>query len=199
MKALAFILGRKKRLGGIAVGLVTVLVAGGAALAAIGGGGTINGCYAKRDGSLRVIDPTAQCKSGEAALNWNVAGPQGPQGNPGAQGPKGDAGPQGPSGPQGPQGPKGDTGPQGPPGPSWSPGYVNVHGDRIEPGPFGNATATVTCPSGKRVLGGGYTSWNVTVSTSRPSPFNSSGAWEIRADAGALGGWLFPYAICGNA
>ena len=100
---------------------------------------------------------------------------------------------------EGPPGPKGEIGPQGPAGPTWSPGYGYVPGEKVEPGPFGSATATVTCPSGKRVLSGGYSLWNATVTTSRPSPFNPSGAWEIKMEAGAIGGWLYPYAVCGNA
>ena len=50
---------------------------------------TISGCYAKSNGSLRVIDAEsgASCVSNkETALSWNQ---QGPQGLPGPQGPAG--------------------------------------------------------------------------------------------------------------
>jgi hypothetical protein len=61
------------------------------------------------------------------------------------------AGPQGAAGPQGPQGPKGDKGDTGSPGIS---GYQRVVG----PGPLLNAgehaTATASCPAGKKVIGG---------------------------------------------
>jgi hypothetical protein len=57
-----------------------------------------------------------------------------------------------PAGPQGPQGPKGDKGDSGAPGIS---GYERV----VALGPVLNAgdhaTATATCPAGKKVLGGG--------------------------------------------
>src|SRR5436305_15320595 len=101
MKALTWILGRK-RLAVIPIALAVAVVGGGVALATIPSNGTISGCFAKRDGALRVIDGTAtSCKATEAALAWNQTGPQGPQGPQGAQGPKGDAGPQGPQGPAG--------------------------------------------------------------------------------------------------
>ena len=77
--------------------------------------GVIHACYhvngqgqLDSDADLRVIDPTGNgnadtkaCKRHEAALDWNQAGAQGPQG------------PQGAQGDTGPQGPKGDTGPAG--------------------------------------------------------------------------------------
>jgi hypothetical protein len=87
------------------------------------------------------------------------AGPQGPTGTAGPQGPqgpkgdKGDPGSQGAPGIPGIQGPKGDKGDTGPPGIS---GYQRVLGPytpNLVPGTAG--TATVTCPPGKKVLGGG--------------------------------------------
>jgi len=108
----------RKTLAGAAVGLAVLIVGGGVAMATIpGSGGVINGCYNKTGGALRVIDPgVASCSNGEAALNWNETGPQGPQGpkgDPGPQGAKGDLGAQGPSGPQGAKGDQGPTGPKG--------------------------------------------------------------------------------------
>src|SRR5215467_13694795 len=79
--------------------MAVLAVGSGVALATIpGSGGVVSGCYAKKDGTLRVIDSTAQCRSGEAALNWNQTGPQGPQGAQGPQGPQGATGPQGVAG-----------------------------------------------------------------------------------------------------
>ena len=87
MKPIVLMLARRKRLTGVAVGLVALLAFGGVALATIpGSGGAISGCYAKKDGSLRVIDATTQCRSGENALTWNQTGPQGPKGDAGAEG-----------------------------------------------------------------------------------------------------------------
>jgi len=42
--------------------------------------GVFYGCYAK-SGSLRLVDPPAtQCKAGEVAVSWNIAGQPGPPG-----------------------------------------------------------------------------------------------------------------------
>jgi hypothetical protein len=71
------------------------ILAGGAAYAAIpGGGGVITGCYSKKNGSLRVIDAEAgaKCDNASVTLTWNQQGPAGPQGPAGAQGPPGPAG-----------------------------------------------------------------------------------------------------------
>jgi hypothetical protein len=132
----AFVLGRnRKRLGGVAVALVA-LVAGGAAFATIGTGSAISGCYAKKDGQLRVLDPpTAHCKPSELALAWGQAGPQGPKGDAGAAGP---AGPKGDTGPAGPAGPKGDTGPAGSAGPRGGTGADGAAGPQGAPGPKGD-------------------------------------------------------------
>jgi hypothetical protein len=62
------------------------VAAGGIAYAAIPDtSGVIHACYAKRDGTLRVIDnSTTSCNtSKEQDLSWNEVGPQGPPG-PGA-------------------------------------------------------------------------------------------------------------------
>ena len=53
---------------------------------------------------------------------------QGPQGERGPQGVKGDTGAQGPQGERGPQGVKGDTGAQGEAGKIYKP-YVTENGD----------------------------------------------------------------------
>src|ERR1041384_2375829 len=98
-------------------------IAGGVtyAVADIGGGGVINGCYKSQNGQLRLIDPaTDHCLPSATAISWNQRGPQGPPGPTGPAGPtgprgrRGDTGPTGPAGPTGLQGPKGDTGPTGP-------------------------------------------------------------------------------------
>jgi hypothetical protein len=78
-----------------------VAIAGGItyAVADIGGGGVINGCYKTVNGQLRLIDPaTDSCHPSETPISWSQTGPQGPKGDPGPPGP---AGPQGPAGPPG--------------------------------------------------------------------------------------------------
>jgi hypothetical protein len=85
--------------------VVVVAIAGGVtyAVADIGGGGVINGCYKSVNGQLRLIDPaTDNCNPSETPISWNQAG---------TPGPKGDKGDPGPPGPQGPKGDKGDPGP----------------------------------------------------------------------------------------
>jgi hypothetical protein len=86
------------------VAAVAVVVAiGGIAYAAIpSSNGTIQGCYQKANGSLRVVESATECKKNEQAISWNQKGQPGP---PGAQG---EAGPRGASGPKGDQGPPGD-------------------------------------------------------------------------------------------
>jgi hypothetical protein len=92
------------------------------------------------------------------------AGPGGPKGDTGdtgsagpagPAGPKGDTGDTGPAGPTGPQGPTGATGPAG--GANGVSGYVLVSSAIITV-PNGGATrfASASCPTGKKVVGGGW-------------------------------------------
>jgi hypothetical protein len=89
--------------------LTTALVVAGAALAAVpDGSGVIHGCFspngakAKGGTALYLVDSASTtCSNGQAPLNWNQTGPQGPQG---IQGPQGNQGPQGIQGPAGPAG-----------------------------------------------------------------------------------------------
>jgi hypothetical protein len=81
-----------------AIGMGALATAGAGIAAAAHPGGTINGCVAKSDGTLRIVGSTASCSSKEKGLSFN------------ARGPKGATGATGPQGPAGPQGPKGDPG-----------------------------------------------------------------------------------------
>ena len=79
-----------------AVALVAIAGAITYAVAGVGDGGVINGCYKSQNGQLRVIDPAADhCLPSEAAISWGQTGTQGPPGPPGPAGP---TGPQGPAG-----------------------------------------------------------------------------------------------------
>ena len=105
-----------------------------------------------------------------------AAGPTGPQGPTGAQGPTGVAGLNGATGatggtgatgasPTGPKGPTGSMGVQGAAGPTGATGAdglstaVRVEGTLVENGSQASTnqlvTATVTCPNGKLLYGGG--------------------------------------------
>jgi hypothetical protein len=109
-----------------------------------------------RLGSIRIVEANEDCKKNEVALDWNIQGPPGPAG---------------PAGPQGPQGDVGPAGPAGPPGPSGVSGYeIVTHQEFLAPGAFANVH--VECPTGKKVLGGGFdieTPDDVKVFSSEPS------------------------------
>jgi hypothetical protein len=73
---------RFRRVALAASAVVAVAVAGGVtyAVADIGSGGVINGCYTQR-GQLRLIDPaTESCRRSETSISWSQTGPQGPAG-----------------------------------------------------------------------------------------------------------------------
>jgi hypothetical protein len=77
----------------LAVTAVAVLAIAGAvtyAVADIGGGGVINGCYKSQNGQLRVIDPaTDSCNPSEKPISWSQTGPAGAKGASGATGAQG--------------------------------------------------------------------------------------------------------------
>jgi hypothetical protein len=107
-------------------------------------------CVKQEEGQIRMVTNLNSCKKNENAIQWNVVGPQGPQGIPGisvttAALAVGDAncptggiavtavsgttdvcngarGAQGPQGEQGAQGPQGPQGVQGPQGPAGASG-----------------------------------------------------------------------------
>src|SRR5215204_6645746 len=69
--------------------VAVVAIAGGVtyAVADIGGGGVINGCYKSQNGQLRLIDPaTDSCLPSETAISWGQTGTQGPPGASGRSG-----------------------------------------------------------------------------------------------------------------
>jgi hypothetical protein len=161
-----------------------------------------------KDGSLL----TADFKPGQLP-----AGPQGPKGGPGPQGPNGDPGPPGPKGDNGDpgtQGPKGDQGLQGiqglkgPKGDKGNAGGLGISGHQTVYGPWtdivkgGITTASVTCPAGKKVLGGGPepSFAYVDLATIYDRPVLDTG-WTFRA--AHLGNHWSPsqlrvWAVCGN-
>lgn len=64
-------------------------------------GATVNGCYNKTNGALRILQSTQNCSDSEMPISWNQAGAQGPAGAQGVPGPAGEQGPQGPAGTNG--------------------------------------------------------------------------------------------------
>ena len=80
---------------GIAFGLGVFISAHG------GDTSRVHGCVDSRTGALRIVGATQNCTTKETALDWNIAGPSGPQGVQGPAGPQGIPGPMGPEGPAG--------------------------------------------------------------------------------------------------
>jgi hypothetical protein len=88
----------RRRMILVAIALAVAGVGASIAYAAIPGvSGTINGCYEKRTGILRVIDAEAgkACLSIETPISWSQRGEKGDQGLQGLPGPKGDKGDKG--------------------------------------------------------------------------------------------------------
>jgi Collagen triple helix repeat (20 copies) len=133
-------------------------------------------------GLLR-LSSTGTCRGNERGILVNQTGPRGPAGTPG--------GPQGPPGIQGPVGPPGTPGAPGAPGAAGAPGAPGVSGyipipSTSAPQSDSSELQTATCPTGKTVLGGGYS-----ISTTDPgdagkvvavasSPSGTS-AWQVQA------------------
>jgi hypothetical protein len=126
-----------------------------------------------RDGSLLRRDFKA------SALPAAVPGPEGDRGERGEKGDKGD------------KGPTGDRGPVGPPGIS---GYQIVSPGTVTAGPIFQ-TATVSCPPGKRVIGGGVRGVGSSFQGGFPSADGT--AW-IAGSTKAGSSGLVGYAICAN-
>jgi hypothetical protein len=146
--------GRVSRLA-LAVTAVTVVAIAGAvtyAVANIGGGGVINGCYKSQNGQLRLIDPASDhCLPSETAISWSQTGPAGAKGATGATGAtgaKGATGPTGANGINGTNGAKGATGPTGPTGPK---------GDKGDPGTPATSHWAVVTGDGSLVRSSGAT------------------------------------------
>jgi len=137
-------------------------------------------------------------------------GPAGPKGNQGIPGAKGDQGPKGDQGIQGIQGPKGDQGIQGiqgiqgPPGPSAM-GYLTSALTKVAPN--GTATASVACPSGMVVTGGGvhpllndYVGFNIESSDWDYSTAPQPGAWvAVVNNTGPADAYFQVDVICASA
>jgi hypothetical protein len=181
------------------------------------------------DGSIGAAD----LKAGE--LLKGSPGAQGPKGDTGAPGPAGPQGATGDAGPVGPQGPKGDTGDTGPQGLKGSTGSQGPKGDKGDTGPQGiqgpaglsgvqviTATTTAnmssggtqytsaraTCPSGKKVIGGGAETdhFGAIEYRSRPVPGTINGDqwwadWMTPStfNYNQAGASFTAYAICANA
>lgn len=200
---------RRVRLAAGAAATAAAALVGGVAWSAIpDSGGVIHGCYQKQQGMLRVIDDAAgTCRPAEVAISWNTVGPQGTPGPQGEQGPPGPQGPQGEQGSQGEQGPQGPEGPQGPQGPGLSGFEVATHGEPSGDSVF--VTSIATCPSGKRLIAGGFSVLGAVGDVEGDGPrvirnhkFNNE-TWIVQtvapSDYGDRAYTVFAHAHCVNA
>jgi hypothetical protein len=78
----------------ISLAALVFAMSGLAVAASVGGSGTINACYRKKGGSLRIA---TRCSKREKVLSWKRRGPQGLRGFQGIQGQQGIPGPPGPT------------------------------------------------------------------------------------------------------
>ncbi len=109
---------------------------------------------------------------------------------------------RGPQGPTGPQGPQGATGPPGPAGPLS--GVEVVSGSYVYTPPGGLTKTTVSCPPGKKAIGGGFYnlgSEHLIPTASRPEGVTG---WFIAAyntlPAGTQASFSFrAHVVCANA
>jgi hypothetical protein len=180
----------------VATAVVTLPLAGAAALAAVGDGGTINGCYLNLTGTLRALNLSStnpllnSCQRGETPISWNQMGPQGPAG------PAGSAGLRGPAGPAGPAGTAGPVGPAGSPGAGLELHEFQMIADSatVPAGP-GAVVLSTNCPDGMVVLSGGYLTFGgpFTVNASWP---NGNTGWNVRAIGGDVVGQLTTNVVC---
>ena len=154
--------------------LLCLLFVGGVATASAADPNVIHGCVAK-NGGVSVTGTT--CPKGTVPLNWNQTGPKGP------------------AGPTGAQGPAGPTGAQGPAGGAGFSGYQIVSATRSVASTEPVAGIGVTCPDGKRVLGGGGTvpntpdaavtswaiDWSVPMTTANSTASSDGVGWFAEA------------------
>jgi Collagen triple helix repeat (20 copies) len=182
---------RRLRRGALAVAAVALVAIAGAvtyAVADIGGGGVISGCYKAQNGQLRVIDlATGRCLPSEKSISWNQTGPQGPPGPTGARGPTGPQGQNGDRGPTGLTGAKGATGAKGPTGATGSRGPTGLTGLTGAKGATGARGVTgARGPTGATgATGPGGPSVGIIVNQAGTVLFGSTGVAVTRTGTGA--------------
>jgi hypothetical protein len=130
-----------------------------------------------KDGGLKLVDFAA-------AERAQLKGDTGPAG---AQGPKGD---------KGDKGSKGDTGAQGLQGVPGLSGYTLV--EKVQTTTAASMGIQVTCPSGKRPIGGGGGTSTPGAGVTMRNSFASGSTWLVVVDAKSPGsGWSYTAkAVC---
>ena len=117
---------------------------------------------------------------------------------------KGNRGPRGPVGPPGASGINGLSGPAGPAGPAGAPGGFDPAKVSYVLGPLTTIAAgdidarlSVTCPSGTKVIGGGYFA---SVGTPYGNQTLGANDWNVRIDnSGGPAGNGYALAICASS
>lgn len=137
----------------VAIGVLVGAVSYGGIAAAVHDTNTIHACADNSTGALRLVKGAEDCRKHETALEWNVEGPQGPQG---------------------------PAGPQGEPG--GLSGHEVVAKTSITVAPGQEEDATVTCPEGKVVTGGGpvFSRWPVLKVKLFESGPSTASSWRVR-------------------
>lgn len=125
-------------------------------------------------------------------------GVKGDQGDPGPKGDQGDPGPKGDQGDPGPKGDKGDTGEQGPPGPGGgiSGGDVVQVAENFNIPEVTRVSATATCPTDYRVIGGGFSNQSGDISLLNQTAPSGTNGWTVQAQGGVGGASGTVYALC---
>ena len=214
MRFLKTLLAHRGRVLAFAFALVLALGVASAFVAYGADAFTFYACLNSGNGTLtRVTTSSAPTCGPQATLvTWNQIGPTGAIGPTGPAGPIGATGPQGPIGPTGPTGATGATGATGPAGPAGASGYQLVS-SASESNNFDEKVQAATCPSGKKVVGGGgYTVFDTGVSgtaarvaihASTPlSLFADNDSWDVQAfetQPDSLTTWhLVAVAVCAS-
>ena len=157
-------------------------------------------------GAMGVTGPVGTTGATGVVGEPGPTGPTGATGLQGIQGLSGDVGPTGPSGvgftgATGVVGPIGATGLPGLNGPAGATGLNGISGHEIVAVSDTSTTdpkiLTVTCPAGKVVVGGGYTSSTQSIQIQQNNP-SSNNTWTVDLNKTTTGGeWTAAvYAIC---
>ncbi len=162
-----------------------------------------------QSGSVRIVSSVEDCKANEVFTTWNQKGekgdpgPQGFQGVKGDPGEKGDKGDPGPQGFQGVKGDPGEKGDKGDPGTNGTDGTDGVSGRQVVIGEWVVRSGTfptsywTDCPSGKEVISGGFSAFQLEVSGSYPVDSNTWGAKVANRTSADY--TLQVYAVCAIA
>jgi hypothetical protein len=154
---------------GVNVLVTTLLLTTGVLATTNSASSAIFGCVNNTTGGIRIVSAKTGCLQTEHKISWNNGGPVGPQGPKGAQGPKGSQGPQGPKGAQGPS------------------GVATIQikkSQSVSLLPTKSGSAVVVCPSGMKLIGGGFqASPNTTAffSVTENGPIGNPGTWRVHA------------------